>query len=378
MLTGFHARNLKGLAEVQITLGQLTVLVGPNGVGKSTVLEGLHVLLQLAAPPGPRQAQYSMGVAGWLLRRRLSLPHLLRKPDARALWLAVEVAPEGRFAAHLEVDEAGELASIRLTRMDGQLLEYTGGHVPNRSFFEGLDGLASVIRLRPDPDALARPSLAATDRPTLEANGANLPTLLQHLAGERDGRLERIEADLRRLVPEFRRVHTPPTTIEVVTTENIRVDQQVLPRTQTSKVPGHRLELEFAGIGRVAAEHVSEGTLLALGLLTFLHAEPPRVVLIDDADRALHPAAQQQFVGLLKALLAERPEVQVVMTTHSPDLVDACAPEEIRVMGRGPDGGVHIAELTAHPDAPRWLQRMRVGEFWSTVGEGWVPAEPRA
>lgn len=53
----------------------------------------------------------------------------------------------------------------------------------------------------------------------------------------------------------------------------------------------------------------------------------------------------------------------------------ACATDEIRVMGRGSDGRVHVAELTAHPDAPRWLQRMRVGEFWSTVAQCLPSAE---
>lgn len=376
MITGFHARNLKGLADAQTSLGQLTVLVGPNGIGKSTVLEGLHWVLQLTEAPTQGMI-YSFGRAGWLAERGFEPALLIRKPAAHDLFLAVDVGALGRFSALMTLAAVG-LGSIELTRMDGQRLQYPPSkREAEQAFFQALDGLSSVVRLRPDPEALARPSLAATNRPTLESNGANLPTLLQHLAGERDGRLERFEADLRALIPEFRRVHTPPTTIEVVTTENIGIDQQVLPRTQTSKLPGHRLELEFAHIGRIPAEHVSEGTLLALGLLIFLHADPPRMVLIDDADRALHPAAQQQFVVLLKTLLASRPEVQVVMTTHSPDLVDACAPDEIRVIGRGPDGAVHIAELTSHPDAARWLSSMRVGEFWSTVGEGWVPAEPR-
>jgi energy-coupling factor transporter ATP-binding protein EcfA2 len=377
MITKFHAQNLKGFVNVHTSLSPLTVLVGPNGAGKSTLLDGLHWLLQLAAPP---KDPNPFGTAGFVFQRRRALSSVLRMPDARQLILEAEVDGEGWFQTFITADEKRGMSSVLLSQPNRKVAYPPAAFSSltteegKQQFFQAdfLTGLSSVVRMRLDAARLGEPSQAATERPDLRDDGSGLPTMLQFLAGERDGRLERIEADLRRLVPTFRRVHTPPTTLEVRTTELVRIGEEAIPRTVTNKVPAHRLEVEFDGIGRVPAEHVSEGTLLALGLLTLLHAFPPRTVLIDDADRALHPAAQGHLITLIKALMAERPQLQVVLTTHAPDLVDACAPEEVRVFGRAADGTPHIAELTAHPDAARWLKMMRVGEFWSTVGEGWV------
>jgi predicted ATPase len=44
VLTEVRLRNLKALAEASIPLSRLTILVGANGTGKSTVLRAIHDL----------------------------------------------------------------------------------------------------------------------------------------------------------------------------------------------------------------------------------------------------------------------------------------------------------------------------------------------
>lgn len=192
--------------------------------------------------------------------------------------------------------------------------------------------------------------------------------MLANFATLRDGRLEQIEKGMAKLVPGFKRVHMLPA--EVSWHEQIERGEDTILRER--KGGGYRLEVEFERDGRVAAEHVSEGTLLALGLLTFLHAKPTRLIMMDDVDRGLHPVAQQKLVRLFREILKQHSDVQLIMTTHSPDLVDACEPEEVRVFGRDAEGNVGVRALTEHPEASKWLKMMRVGEFWSTVGEDWV------
>ena len=198
--------------------------------------------------------------------------------------------------------------------------------------------------------------------------GLGLPTMLANFATLRDGRLEQIEEGMAKLVPGFKRVHVLPA--EVSWHEQIEKGEDTILRER--KGGGYRLEVEFERDGRVTAEHVSEGTLLALGLLTFLHAKPTRLIMMDDVDRGLHPVAQQKLVRLFREILKQHSDVQLIMTTHSPDLVDACEPEEVRVFGRDAEENVGVRALTEHPEASKWLKMMRVGEFWSTVGEDWV------
>jgi len=373
MIAAFRACGLKAFDDVRLTLDPLTVLVGPNGAGKTTLLDGIAWLLHLAARPVAGEDS-TLGAAGTLFQGAHALAAVLHKPDATHLALEATLNDGGTFAARFSSDAQGALQGVELQR-DETTLRYPFPAASDAFFaLPGLAELAQVHRFRLDARAIAAPSMAATDRPDLRDDGAGLPTLLQFLAGERDGRLERIEADLRSLVPTFRRVSTLPTTRDVQSTELVRFGQEAVTRTLTQQVPAWRLLLEFEGAGRIPAEHTSEGTLLALALLTALHASPLRTLLVDDIDRALHPAAQARLMDAVTALMRERPTLQVVCTTHSPDLVDACPPESVRVLGRDDAGLPHVAALTAHPDAPRWLRLLRVGEFWSTVGEAWVAA----
>lgn len=56
MIESVHFQNFKSLRDVELAgLQRLTVIVGPNGVGKSSVLQGLHLLSQLSAKRAPQQ-----------------------------------------------------------------------------------------------------------------------------------------------------------------------------------------------------------------------------------------------------------------------------------------------------------------------------------
>ena len=103
--------------------------------------------------------------------------------------------------------------------------------------------------------------------------------------------LDAIEADLRRVVPRARRL---------------------LPeRAEQQKSLGHIFALEMEGGAKIPADLLSEGTLLTIGLLTVLHGRPaPRLILLDDFDRALHPTARCRPVALrCRATLSKDPDV---------------------------------------------------------------------
>lgn len=78
MIDRVHFENFKSLQDVTIDLGRLTALVGPNGCGKSSVLQGLHLLLvkaqasldQLGQPPIPQRLRYRGGPGDMTLSMR--------------------------------------------------------------------------------------------------------------------------------------------------------------------------------------------------------------------------------------------------------------------------------------------------------------------
>jgi hypothetical protein len=77
---------------------------------------------------------------------------------------------------------------------------------------------------------------------------------------------------------------------------------------------------------------------------------------------SLHPSKHAALVASLRAS-----GVPVIATTHSADLVDCVSFDEVFVCA-----GDVVRCLADHPEAAEWRTLLRAGEFWGTVGEGWV------
>ena len=93
------------------------------------------------------------------------------------------------------------------------------------------------------------------------------------------------------------------------------------------KKQGNKLTLEFKQ-ERVGAEPIkfeafsmSDGTLRLLGLVTAVFQRPaPSLLVIEEPEASMHPGALGSILDVLR--LASR-SMQVVVTTHSPDILDA-------------------------------------------------------
>jgi hypothetical protein len=79
-----------------------------------------------------------------------------------------------------------------------------------------------------------------------------------------------------------------------------------------------------------------------------------------------------ELVSLLKRLLDEEPDLQIIATTHSPYILDRLNANEVRVMALKDDGSAVCGRLEDHPKYPMWKDSMSPGEFWSHTGEDWV------
>lgn len=62
------------------------------------------------------------------------------------------------------------------------------------------------------------------------------------------------------------------------------------------------------------------------------------VVVLEEPESHLHPQLQNGLVSYLKEVVEERPEVQVIMTTHSDEIVAACDPEDLVILRRDSAG----------------------------------------
>ena len=125
---------------------------------------------------------------------------------------------------------------------------------------------------------------------------------------------------------------------------------------------------------------VSDGTLLMFAFLLLPYQQdPPELVAIEEPERGLHPFLMGQVVDVLRSLTnpATGAPIQVVLATHSAEMLDFLRPEEVRFLSRGSDGSVQV-EGVATGD-PAWEDAFRkyrnsLGDLWLSGGLGGVPS----
>jgi predicted ATPase len=193
----------------------------------------------------------------------------------------------------------------------------------------------------------------------VSVDGANTAPVLSSLKLLDDDRFESVQAALKRIVPSV---------------ERIRI------RRTGGSAPGtvyEQIHFDLRGAADLPASVVSEGTLVVVALLTSICATSGRrLVLLDDIDRALHPAAQLELIRQMKRLLEEMPELQVVATTHSPFILDELDPSEVCVFALREDGSVATKRLSEHPDAGKVKGALSGGQIWTLdPEERWVAGE---
>jgi len=173
---------------------------------------------------------------------------------------------------------------------------------------------------------------------SLQKDGGNAASVLQEIGRQSPERLNRICEMLATIVPNTRAVRV--------------------------RKHGNKLSLEFTQEWDDAAEgeaggampkslrfdafNMSDGTLRALGLLTAVFQQPaPSVLSIEEPKATIHPGALGSVLDLIRYAAKS---MQVVVTTHSPDVLDAkwIQSEHLRVIewGRGATRVGDLSEAT--------------------------------
>jgi predicted ATPase len=366
-----------GPEGVALPLKDLNVLIGPNGSGKSNLLEMLALLK--AAPKNLLAPVNEMGgVREWLWKGegkvseselevvlsagigkangKKDLRHKLIIADKGGLFAVVEEriiarAPNLRkFKAEYYNFHRG--IPILMDRMSRRVLR--GGNIhPEESILSQirdpdqypaltfLQEKYADIRLFRNwsfgPHAALRREQSAQGRSDFLADGGeNLALVFSNI--QMRAKRELIEA-LRELYQGITDFHLP---------------------VQNGNV---QLFLEEEGGRQIAATRLSDGTLRYLCLLAILlHPEPPGLIAIEEPELGLHPDVLP-YLG--KLLMQASKRTQLVVTTHSPMLVDALGdvPESVVVCEKV-NGGSQFTRLNGDK-LKEWLEKYSLGTLWS-------------
>ena len=180
----------------------------------------------------------------------------------------------------------------------------------------------------------------AEDNNMLRTHGGNLAAVLHRLEHEDIKRFETICRHISRILPVFDRFQIEESYGKV------------------------SLRWKAKGMDKTFGAHLtSDGSLRFFALVTRLNLPPqmlPSILLLDEPELGLHPAAVALVGGMIKALAEKK---QVIVATQSPLLVDAFDLNEIVVVELR-DGQTQFKRLD--PNAYRvWLDdNFTTGELW--------------
>jgi len=333
VLDSIRLQNFKTHRDTEIKLGRLTVLVGPNGSGKSSVLQAIE---------------------------------LLRQPAKRSAYKSI--ARHGEVVGECEIQIAGHHANGKpwsRTSIDAPLMGSWVGNRPDldptQAGTKEFDASLQAVLLMPDPESMAAPVRITDVSPQLHRSGWGLADVVATMRDNDDDSFQALQDALRAVVPQV---------------ERVKVQRQLITE-DFSKYVAYRLLFDVAGRKDIPASTMSGGTLLALAILALLHSpQRPRILLLDDIDHGLHPKAQWDLLKQLRRLLERFPDLQIVATSHSPDLVDELDPSEVIVLTLREDGTSAAKSLTECPREDM-LGVLKAGQLWSAIGEDWVKADHR-
>lgn len=330
MLKSVEFRNFKALRNTSLPLDRFTLLIGPNGSGKSTAIQAL-----LAAV----HAQHSFGeVATVGLDPGQSVEVLLR------------------FAAPLE----GLVRQTVWGDKGEKRVHYAGFELVGERESEIEQRLHRLRFFSFDPVAIAQP-VPLQQMIQLGSKGEGLANVLDRLRDTGPERFETLNQELSRWLPEFDRF------LFEVPSEGRK---GLMLRTKSGQYT-------------IAARDLSHGTLLALAILTLPYLpDPPSIVCVEEPDRGIHPRLLREIQDALYRLsypenyAENRQPVQVLVTTHSPYLLDLYKdhPEQV-VISQKVGNEARFDRLSDQPDIEHLLEGASLGEIWYSGILGGVPCE---
>lgn len=362
MIETIHLENFKNHADTTINLGGLTALVGPNGSGKTSILQAIHSLARVARENQLEGALDLDRVRNELVRRgtnhlSISANGTLKDPpsdnsEKREWLLRINPLREPESPDETPIDQ--DFAEVQWGK-DRFRAEYVNKSLlPPTEAREGILATIGSARLyRLAPTQMRSMSSMREPYARLSRRGQNLASVLAYcMTTERD-RYQQIEEMMGSIIPSITGIRTQPDGSD-------------------------RYELLFdtvTGQG-IKADHVSEGALMTLGVVTALTGTKvngsSQLVMLDGLETSLHPRAQRDLIHQLRKVTKQKTSAQILFTTHSPYIVDELSPEEVYLLNTDEEGIARSKRLSEHPDADRALDILTTGEFWSAEGEDWI------
>jgi predicted ATPase len=374
-ITSIRIRHFKAVQDSgTIKLGPLTAFVGYNGTGKSSVIEACE-FFQTYALSGMESA-----ILPWF-----SLEHVLwrgaerkRQPSGPFFAPGLSLSLNGR--ALLKTKQTAWKAQLQIGEIvEGNSMYPSGSvQVEKDALHFGTQQAESVLTLEKlqksqplgrclganwapdfeswmflslDPTSIGQPRRRAENRAAepLHRSGDNLADVLNTFLKDDPDGFNALVGSLRHILPYAANL-SPEVVRDMVETRSLFRLTEAFPSGMNVPLPGWVL---------------SGGTLRLLALLAALrHPAGPSVLFIEELENGLDPRAIGFVVDEIRSAVTSG-EKQVILTTHSPYLLDKLSLDHIVTVER-PGGGPPVFKRPAEEKELRqWAEKFAPGSLYS-------------
>jgi ABC-type branched-subunit amino acid transport system ATPase component len=375
VITKLSIVHFKAIASATIPLGPITVLVGPNDSGKSTILQALMILSRAAGPARLNTEQLlgctpSVAATNGVTSSRIELvaeggttrggelPHHLYRyavnlATKNPVFLSETLAWDGSVIMASELGKIVELAGKVLDKeerwtgaismLSALVSRRLSGDVEVKSAIDAVGADLSTMLLRLDARAIARPSPLGAP---LLSDGSGLVGIVDELltSGVGDDQIKQVNDVIRRLSPHVKGV-----------------------AARLHPSGGKELHFALRSGMVVPASQMSDGVVLAAALVLISLASRTSRLLIEEPENGLHPRQLKVVADTIRSI-SETQDTQIILTTHSPLLLNHFAAEEVVLVTRT-EAGVQAQPMSEARGLDELASEMALGELWYNVGD---------
>jgi predicted ATPase len=359
VLTRLFADNFRALVNFELRPGKLSLLLGENGSGKTTVFDvlgSLRDLVILGHPVGNlfgssrtswdkrdvQRLELDLKDEGGTFRYSLDVHHRVDQvPFIRSETVALDGEPLFRFSdneVRLYYDDASSGPSFPFRSDQSYLVNLRtsrSGRMDRLGRF--IDFMAGIAICQPNPFAMQAAS--ERDQDFLSRNGENFASFFDHINDVNPTARQALESDLKDALPGFQTFR-----FDRFGTGNSKVLFAVFGSPQQS--------------GEYALRQLSEGQRVLSVLYAALHGliRKGSLLCFDEPDNFVALTEIQPWLQTLRDSLDER-EAQAMIISHHPEVIDYLATDSVWKFERP------LGPVVAEPYEPSGEPDLRLSEI---------------